>query len=361
MKLPVLFSFFRGRRGERGLPVGGRYLPATLLAFIARRRRSRGFYDGRTLALFRAAWQQSHSVTALLDYLLYRRDLGRPLPLRWVAPLVAGLDHLRPASRRLALVLLAESVPRTLTALPLNNLTEGARSLAPLAFYVEQRGGGAPLWLVRLHERQQLWRDDFALLLRQRVAAGICLVGNAGSLIGAGLGNKIDHHGLVVRFNRYCGPHSEEADLGRRMDLWVGAPGYSGDSPAGVDWVVSTGPDMLFRRQNWTPFETRLKHDLPVLTVPLPIWRDLVTECCAPPSAGILMLSWIRVLLGSWQGVSTVGIGLPPSGGTPYHHVVTKQLPYARHNWEMECALLSRWRSEGLRSHDFPSDRCGKE
>jgi hypothetical protein len=228
--------------------------------------------------------------------------------------------------------------------------------MAPLAFLSGQRGGElSPIWLMRLYERQQSWRDEFAVLLRQCAVDGICLVGNSGSLLGAGLGSFIDSHGLVVRFNLFSGQNSEMPDLGNRMDVWVGAPGFGGEPPQRVDWVVSTGPDMRFRRQDWTPFEERLIHGLPVLTVPLFIWHDLVAECCAPPSAGILLLAWIRDCLGSWAGVCTVGVGIPPSETVTYHHVVPKQLPCDRHNWEKERALLSRWRSEGLRSHEFSS------
>ena len=116
---------------------------------------------------------------------------------------------------------------------------------------------------------------------------------------------------------------------------------------------------MRFRRQNWSPFKDRLLRDLPVLTVPLPIWRKLVADCCAPPSAGILVLAWIRDLLGSWNGVATVGIGITPTSVAPYHHVVPKQLPFDRHDWERERALLSRWRSEGLSAAEFTSESTG--
>ncbi len=357
MTLPDLLSSLCGKRGEKGLPSAVRYLPASVLRFIARRRRAQGFYDGRTLALYAAVWRRRRSASALLEYALFRRDLGNPLPKRWQTALAAALNRLRPASRRLALALLAESAPATLSTISEQVLAVGASHMAPLACYWQQHGGAGPDWLARLHEQQQAWRDSFAHQLRQSAQGGICLVGNSGSLRGAGQGNYIDSHDLVVRFNLCSGPQSEASDLGEKLDIWVGAPGFSGQPPHEVVWAISTGPDMRFRRQNWTPFKDRLLRDLPVLTVPLPIWRELVAECCAPPSAGILVLAWIRNLLGSWDGVSTVGIGIPPSSRTPYHHVVTKQLPFGRHDWERERALLSRWRGEGLLSFDVSSQQ----
>ena len=355
MRFQDMASFCSGKQGERGLPTAARHIPALLMAAIARRRRTRGFYDGRTLALFRAAWQRNRSLVSLVEYALFRRDLGYPLPKRWQAQFAAELDSLRPRRRRLALSLLAESAPEIMTSVPLDFLAKSATAMAPLAFFFEQRNGKTPRsWLARLHGRQHVWQDAFFLQLRQRAGEGICLVGNAGNLRTSGLGNKIDEHGLVVRFNQFSGPKSVAEDLGLKLDVWVAAPGFSGQPPKGVDWVVSSGPDVRFRRQNWTIFEERLSCELPVLTVPLPIWRNLVAELSAPPSAGVLILAWIRVILGSWKDISTVGIGVPPAANVPYHHVLPKQQPFGRHNWEKERFLLSRWRSEGLLSHEFP-------
>ncbi len=346
--LSDLLTLFCGKRGERGLPNAAAYLPASILRFIARRRRASGFYDGRTLALFAAVWRRRGSASALLEYALFRRDLGRPLPKRWQAPFFAALNNLRPASRRLAMALLSESTPEQVFAVV------GHHMESP-ACYLTQCGDTGPDWLARLQEQQQAWRDSFAQQLRQ-AEEGICVVGNSGSLSGSGLGNYIDSHSLVVRFNLFSGPKSEAIDLGNHLDIWVGAPGFSGQPPHEVSWVISTGPDMRFRRQNWAPLKNRLERDLPVLTVPLTIWRELVSDCLAPPSAGILVLAWIRDLLGSWNGVATVAIGVPPSSFTSHHHVVPKQLPFDRHSWEKERELLNRWRSEGLCSSEYSTE-----
>ncbi len=45
-----------GHRGQRGLPAWSRWVPVTLLAWVARRRRAAGWYDRCTLALYRRIW-----------------------------------------------------------------------------------------------------------------------------------------------------------------------------------------------------------------------------------------------------------------------------------------------------------------
>jgi hypothetical protein len=246
--------------------------------------------------------------------------------------------------------MVAETAAERLAEVPVKFVNEGAGRMAPLAFWARQLGdAAAPPWLARLEERQRGWRAAFADLLRKSRAKGICVVGNSGSLRGAGHGDWIDAHDLVVRFNRFRCEESSTADIGSRIHVWVAAPGFPGSPPEEVAWTVITGPDMRYRRQNWELLRDRLEADRPVLTVPLEVWRALATRVCAPPSAGLLMLAWIKALFGTWGGISTVGLGVATSQGTPYHHADPNQKPVARHNWEAERILLGQWRAEGLR------------
>lgn len=322
-------AFLWGRRGERGLPAIGGRLPTLALAFVARRRRAKGYYDGRTLALFRCVWLRTCSVSALLDYVLFRRDLGFPLADRWVVALSTGLKHLSARRQRLASALLAEV-----------GASAGSDWVKLLAAN-----------RTALHEQQEAWREAFAQWILQQAEVGICVVGNAGAMRGSGLGQVIDQHGLVVRFNRFRGAESDVADIGERLDVWVVAPGYTGAPPPAVRWIVVSGPDMRFRRQNWDSLGPALDAGVAVLTTPLPLWRELVAQLQAPPSAGLLFLAWLRALLGSWDGVIAVGFGVSASSNAPYHHAVRRHRAVARHNWPEERALLQHWHSEGLESY----------
>ena len=318
----------RGCRGERGLPAGFRVLPAALLTAAARRRRAKGFYDRRTLALFRRAWLRARSASALMDYLLFRRDLGFALAPRWLAPLRERLPGLRGRYRRLALGLMAEI---------------GADPAGGNDFS-EDPG------VIGLHALQDQLRDAFAAVLRRQREDGICVVGNAGSLVGLRLGATIDQHGLVVRFNRFRGADSEPADIGSRLDVWVVAPDFEGPPPQGVRWIVVSGPEMRFRRHNWESLRPALDAGAVLLTVPLAPWRGLVATLQAPPSAGLLFLAWLRSLLGSWDGVRAVGFGAGATPGAVYHHADPRHKAVGRHQWAGERLVLQAWHDEGLRT-----------
>jgi len=324
-----VWRIFGSRRQLARLPSGAACLPGALLGWTARWRRRKGCYDRCTLALYRLAWRRSRSASALLDYLLFRRDLGYALSERWRAPLGAACGALRGGRRLLALALLDEAA---------------------------QAGSGLPasggeMWsdgvLATLRVCQSAWQEAFRQLLLAQQAGGICVVGNGGRLRGAALGEMIDRQGLVLRFNRFQGGASGAADLGRRLDVWVTAPGFDGPVPA-VGWIVVSGPDMRFRRQNWDRLAPAIERGTPVLSVPLEPWRALVAQLQAPPSAGILMLAWLKSLLGSWAGIVAVGFGRAASAATAYHQADPAHRPAGRHDWIAEHALLARWQGEGL-------------
>ena len=206
---------------------------ADLLVQWARRKRVEGAYNHQTLASLARAWELSQLPTHLLEYLLFRRDLGRPLPQRWVGALQAGVASLGDRQRWLAKALLAEACPDSLEA---------------ASFSAEN------FTLTRISQQQAVWRHAFAGWLEiQRAEKGICLVGNSARLLGKGMGARIDSRGAVVRFNRMAEPDPVAAkDTGERLDVWVLAPGYQGPVPRQVSWVVMSGPDMRYRLQDWS-------------------------------------------------------------------------------------------------------------
>jgi hypothetical protein len=321
-----LLSLFFGHRGQRGLPAWARWAPAFLLRWVAQRRRRAGWYDRRTLALFRRAWVRGHCSASLLGYALFRRDLGWPLAKRQ-APLLRVLPQLARRPKRQALDLLAE-----LDGLP------------------PHLAAGQPLSQTQITIRgmQAAWREEFGQWLQLRGQDGVCVVGNGGNLQGAGLGRLIEAQGAVVRFNQFRGDASTLADIGERVDVWVTAPGYAGAAPAGVPWIVVSGADMAFRLQDWRRFEEPLRSGAKVLTVPLEPWRELVAQLQAPPSAGVLFLAWARSLLGSWTPLWAVGFA-GVGAGVPYHHGDASRRPAGRHHWPAERAMLRLWQEKGLR------------
>jgi len=175
-----------------------------------------GAYDRRTLALLWWAWDRTRHPLALVYWLRFRRDLGWPAPKRWHATLMR--PDMAPWLGRAAIQA------------------------------VELCGQMLPDMAAQ--------RQAFADWLRQRCTVPdtrdgrVCVVGNAASLQGLGLGADIDAAAVVVRFNRWQGGLACTEDVGRRCDVWVVAPDHCGEIPPGValghlHWagcVPSVGP-----------------------------------------------------------------------------------------------------------------------
>lgn len=332
---------------ERGAALAGRWA-----GLRARWRRDHGRYDRAALIGYWVAWRASGSATALLRLAAFRRDLGRPLPRRWVAPLQAAGPTLALNGQRLALGLLAEAAPAALAAMPPLALADAAACIPALAARGPAPRTPAARRLAQLHGEQADRRAAFAdWLLRRRDAGGLCVVGNAATLRGGALGTAIDAHAAVLRFNAFRGD-AAAVDTGRRIDVWVARGDYRGERPTGIAWAVHSGPDPRFRVVDPATLALLAGEDTPVLTVPLAVWRTLVRELEAPPTAGLLTLAWLRALLGDWDGLRCAGIGSGLGAGGRYHAAIAAKPPGRRHAWAREQALLARWRAEGLRCLD---------
>jgi len=308
------------------VPFWARFSHVSLSRWVAQRRREAGLYDARTLALTCYAWRRRPDGRTLLSYALFRRDLGLTLRRRLAAALKRHQAGLTQGQRVIVAGLLAEAgYPWQLDAPPLNAVADVVRQMQPA------------------------WREEFATWLKEQQGAnGICVVGNGSQLRGSARGVNIDAHGAVVRFNRFRGEDSQERDIGSRLNVWVTAPGFDGGAPAGVKWIILSGPAMDFRLQNWCRFEEPLQNGAKIVTVPLAQWRMLVARLQAPPSAGLLFLGWTRQILGTWNNVSAIGFGHDVRKDIPYHHVDARHAAGQRHNFVAESMLLQDWVKEGM-------------
>lgn len=310
-------------------------------------RRRKGYYDGTTARRFGSGWKKSGNPGHLLAYALFRRDLGERLPGRLVGPLTDALPRLSPAQRRLALGLIAERSPEVLAVLPAAMLADGAGmpSIAPFCTDESEASSGA----AKIHREQDAWRSEFARDLRRALAGdGVAVIGNAAGLLNSGLGGAIDSHEMVIRFNHFMGASAPVRDVGGKIDVWVVAPGYDGPLPESVGRIVMTGPDMRYRMADWSRFMPLVERGVPLLTVPLDIWRTLVRQLEAPPSAGVLVLSWLHALNAGWEGLAMAGIGSGIGKGR-YHATLSRHVASSRHAWQREADLVRAWRRAGLR------------
>jgi len=338
------------------------FYPALVDYHIGKWRRRQGKYDKTTLGCLRKAWRKQPSLKYLLGYLAFRRDLGYlPSP-----PLLHALtEHIHKLPRRYvhqAVNLLCEcgmesSIHLFMDPETLLNLAERS---PPAADLVRQNGQATVNTidvLAELQANQDEMRQQFADFL-SRNRGSVCIVGNAAGLSGAGMGEKIDAHDIVVRFNHYRSGTSRLEDTGGRIDVWVRAPNLNtadlaedlAENPT-ADWIVLSGPDIRYQLANWEPLRQQLEAGRKILTVPLDIWRALVNELQAPPSAGILLLAWVIRLMGNPGGITATGFQSavnPASVRQAYHQALPHHRPGHRHDWTGERELLNRWQSAGL-------------
>lgn len=314
-------------RGARGMPELLKVLGPFIITILAKRRRAKGYYDYQTLAMFRYVWLQTMSINALLNYVLFRRDLGFPLHPRWESRFRLEVKKLNFFRRQRVKLLLAE--------LSVNSQKNPEKSL-----HLRDES-------FALYQNQSVWRREFKEQMIQDSKLGLCVVGNSGSLINSGLGEFINQHETVVRFNNFQNSKSSALDIGKKIDVWMISPIYSASVPD-VKWMVVSGPDVLFHRRNWNKFRKLSSNKVRVLTVPLIIWKSVVKQLKAPPSAGILFLAWLKMLLGSWDNIFVAGFSYSYSKTIPYHHANSRHKAVERHNWEAEYNLIQQWRLEGL-------------
>jgi hypothetical protein len=321
---------------------------APVMTARATRRRAAGRYDDVTLRLFWAAWQAQGDALSLCRLAAFRRDLGHPLPRRWVLALRVGLASLPPRWRRRALGMLAEVAPASLHGLPADWLAD-ARRIPGVAALVAKPEGADPKRLALTPPVPP--RQAFQQWLKQHKALGHTLVvGNAATLAGRGLGPVIDAAGVVFRFNQWHADDTSVADTGQRCDVWVVAPGHVGPLPPGVSWLVVSGADPWFQVEHWPLASDCDAAGVPVLTVPLQVWRSLVAELQAPPSAGLLVLAWLRAWGSDGSSCCSAGIATGPAAGGRHHLVAAAEARIgSRHDWAAEARLHTRWREQGLR------------
>jgi hypothetical protein len=272
----------------------------------AQRRRALGDYSRGTLGAYARAWQVSRSPKALLRLCLFRHELGYHLPDSWNDLLGANLPKLRGADFEIATMLRCR----------------------------------------RRRAAQDSFRRKFEEWLKAPDLRQIAVVGNSASLLGADQAGSIESADAVVRFNHWQAP---AADVGRRTDLWVRSPLdlENTDTPRPHPpprWVAASGPDMACRRPEWDRWTAENMGNL--LAVPLQVWRCLVRELQAPPSAGVLTLGWLRSARGNWDGIEVYGIGY---AGGRYHAAKAGHRPSHRHDWKKESVILRRWANEGLK------------
>ncbi|WP_428427366.1 glycosyltransferase family 29 protein [Pararhizobium sp.] len=181
----------------------------------------------------------------------------------------------------------------------------------------------------------------FAELI-ERHAGSVAVVANGPSLERRGLGNVIDSHKLVVRFNNHAAA-PKSVDQGERTDIWFRAA-ESTHVPiremAPDRLIVLTGCNIRNRYSTGLQLlEPYVQMNLPVGLLPTALCQTLFAALDASPSAGLIGLAWIASLskgqLAPHQ-VMGYSLGQNTSAVSYYYGKSNVGAWPSRHNWQAE-------------------------
>lgn len=318
----------------------------------ARKMRNSGKYDYKTLCAFAEAVRCSsffYRLWPLMEYWSFLRDLGKsPRSMDWVKIKWLLIFCFPCKWTGVFMRFASESKPEFLQNGCCREIIR--RPTPVIAAYCKYSKFKK---IADIHLLQSQWQQDFHLWLEEKKRFGnICVVGNSASLKGGALGEKVDEQAAVVRFNHWADKTELMQDVGAKIDVWVVSPGYRGPVPKNVSWVVVAGPDVRYTLRNWLHLMPLIDKGVPILTIPLPVWRKAVRVLKAPPSSGVLFLQWIHDLLRGWESIKILGIG-DWEGQGAYHLSLPEHQAATRHHWVGEQGLIKMWTEHGLQRLNF--------
>lgn len=323
-------------------------------------RQKLGRFDDLTWSYFHAARRKRRGPLTRLLYMVYRRDSGLLPFVNWLESTTVKTGSITRFSRRFLMNGLAEAHGlESLERFPTRQLLPLANRSPAVA--AELKGRGQSLSpeaeaIAGMYAAHDTWLAEFSEYVRAN-RGSICVVGNAARMRGSCVGPQIDQHQVVIRFNCFATSVAEPveesvlADTGKRLDVWTFSPILKmehTERALEAKWLVMSGPDARHYVADWQFAIPMLQQGHRVLSVPLEIWRSLVTELQAPPSAGLLTLAWMIELLGDIKGLSAAGFQRGRYDAGRYHYALPNHKPSVRHNWEAERHLLRQWESQGL-------------
>lgn len=327
-----------------------------LWRYLAHRNRLLGKYNLRTQNFFFKAWSSSNQSNDLLSLILFRRDCGIFLTEEDISLLKSRLAEFKGKSLILANALLIErllySDDTHVPKLEFFLCSDIEICYIPIVLYLINQDylNDQQKKLANVSAEQIKWRQQFICEVKESIGRKkICIMGNSGVLRQLKLSKQLIDFEYTVRFNNF----SSKVQMSEKLNVWVLTPSFSVDGSVKPNWVFLSGPELQNRLVNWDKLMPLIDQGVPIITLPLEVWRSLVKILKAPPSAGVAFLAFLHHMLGSWQGIHVAGFSGLSSLKDTYHISDPKHKPSKRHNWEGEAALLRKWQSEGLTSiHD---------
>lgn len=233
-------------------------------------------------------------------------------------------------------------------------LKRGQGCILPLAEYRQMNGGdGASHYRVAMRVIDAIKKTKTDKIFESLfLSNSICVVGNSPNVRGAGQGDFIDSHDVVVRFNNCSVGGNNALDVGRLTTVWArsGAGDVHHEVPLGAKFVL--WEEDYFRSWCDGQFINYINGDLDsgkiVGCVDLEV-REWVKNNCdiLKPSTGLLVLGYLYCVRGSFQGVSIVGFSTEAEDSRLQYSSKAKssRLNILHHNWGVEKNFIEKMKA----------------
>jgi capsule polysaccharide export protein KpsC/LpsZ len=195
------------------------------------------------------------------------------------------------------------------------------------------------------------------LILESR--GDVCIVGNSPSLIGKGLGEEIDKHKLVIRFNSYNTDYPYSEDYGCKTDVWVRMPfhPYVKNSPNSCHkLIVFSGSNRYFRSYTeWDGILELIESGFPVEFFDPKAFYELQAQLGSPPTSGLMLCYLLYKTIGPLKKSNVYGFSYLEEVNNIYHYSDSNAESGKRHSWSSEAEIFRSLLADSEHDDGFES------
>jgi len=312
-------------------------------------RRQLGVYNFQTLDLFYKC-SLGGSPNGSLHYYLFRRDLGYKLSPLDVKALLILFPKYKSKLQLKLISMCLEAQPKCSIKSYLPLFLKGRSNIPSLLAVNQKKLDRNQRFIARIHSSQEKWRKTFKTYIHDAINKHQFLIGGNGAITEISKLKSLQSNYLQVCFNDYLNSPNKDVFIKKKVSIWVVSPDYKGPYPKDPDWVVVSGPEVNFHLIDWNFLLPLMKKNIPILTIPLPVWRSLIQKLGSPPTAGILFLKWIQLITQKNQRPYIFSLGIGVNAKRPMlTNFLFSFFKFNRHNFLKESKLIISFRKIGFR------------
>jgi len=170
--------------------------------------------------------------------------------------------------------------------------------------------------------------------------ADVCIVGNGPAILGKRLGEEIDNHKVVVRFNSYNTEYPYSEDYGCKTDVWVRMPFHpyvKNEPESGHKLIMFSGSNRYHRPYTeWDSLFELTEMGFPVEFFDPKAFYELQAELGSPPSAGLMLCYMLYKIIGPLKPSNFYGFSYLDEANDQYHYSDKNADTGKRHDWSTE-------------------------